>query len=85
MCLKFYILKLTRSISPHNDIIPADLIKAGSRTIHSVIYKLTNAIWNKEELPQQWEESIAVPFYKKVIKQTEAMIHAGHLIIYIQN
>jgi hypothetical protein len=54
MCLKFYILKLTRYISPGNDIIPADLIKVGSRTIHSVIHKLTNAIWNKEELPQQW-------------------------------
>jgi len=65
MCLKFYILKLTRDISPGNDIIPADLIKAGSRTIHTVIRKLTNAIWNKEELPQQREESTTVPFYKK--------------------
>jgi len=65
MCLKFYILKLTRFISPHNDIIPANLIKAGSRTIHSVLQKLTKAIWNKEGLPQQWEESITVPFYKK--------------------
>jgi hypothetical protein len=64
-CLKFYILKLTRCISAPNDIITADLIKAGSRTIHSVIHKLTNAIWNKEELPQQWEESITVHFYKK--------------------
>ena len=65
MCLKFYILKLTRFISPHNDVIPADLIKAGSRTIHSVNHKLTNAIWNNEELPQQWDEPITVPFYKK--------------------
>jgi hypothetical protein len=26
---------------------------------------LSNSIWNKEELPQQWKESIIVPIYKK--------------------
>jgi hypothetical protein len=29
------------------------------------IYKLINSIWNKEELPDQWEKSITVPFYMK--------------------
>jgi len=33
--------------------------------LHSAIHKLINSIWNKEELPQQWKESIIVPVYKK--------------------
>jgi hypothetical protein len=31
----------------------------------SVIHKLINSIWNKEELPDEWKESIIVPIYKK--------------------
>jgi hypothetical protein len=30
----------------------------------SVIYKHINSIWNKEELPDQWKESIIVPIHK---------------------
>jgi hypothetical protein len=30
----------------------------------SEIQKIINSIWNKEEFPQQWKESIIVPFYK---------------------
>jgi hypothetical protein len=56
--------KLKRHKSPGIDQIPADLIKAGSRTIRSEIHKLINSIWNKEELPKQWKESIIVPIYK---------------------
>jgi hypothetical protein len=41
------------------------LIKAGGRTIRSDIHKLINSIWNKEELPEQWKESIILPIYKK--------------------
>jgi hypothetical protein len=28
------------------------------------IHKLINSIWNKEELPQEWKESIIAPIYK---------------------
>ena len=38
--------------------------KAGGRTILSQIYKLTNFIWNKEEVPEVWKEWIILPFYK---------------------
>jgi hypothetical protein len=31
----------------------------------SAIHKLINSIWNKEELPVQWKESIIVPIHKK--------------------
>ena len=38
--------------------IPAELIKAGGGTIRCAIYKLIIAIWNKEELPGEWKESM---------------------------
>ena len=33
--------------------------------LRSQIHKLINCIWNKEELPEEWKESITVPIYKK--------------------
>jgi len=45
--------------------IPAELIKAGGRTIRSEIYKLINSIQNNEELPEEWKQWIIVPIYKK--------------------
>jgi len=57
--------KLKRHNSPGIDQIPAELIKAGGRTICSEIHKLFNLIWNDEELPGEWKESIIVPIYKK--------------------
>jgi hypothetical protein len=56
--------KLKSYKSPPTSQIPAKLVKAGSETLCSVIYKLIRSIWNKEELPQQWKESIIVPIYK---------------------
>jgi hypothetical protein len=47
------------------DQIPAELIKAGGETLYSEIHRLTCSIWNKEKLPQQWQESIILPIYKK--------------------
>jgi hypothetical protein len=29
------------------------------------IHKRINSIWNKEELPDQWKESVIVPIYMK--------------------
>jgi hypothetical protein len=43
-----------------NNIL-AKLIKAGGGTLRTEIHKLICSIWNKEELPQQWKESIIVP------------------------
>jgi hypothetical protein len=51
--------------SPSTDQIPAELIKAGGETLCSEIHKLICSIWNKEEFPAQWKESIIVPIYKK--------------------
>jgi hypothetical protein len=57
--------KLNIHKSPGIDQIPAELTKAGGRTVRSEIHKLNNLIWNKEELCEDWKESIIVPIYKK--------------------
>ena len=76
--------KLKSHKSPGIDRIPGELIKAGGRTIRCVIHKLIS-IWNKEELPEEWKESIIVPIYKKGIKQI--LITIGHIAFanYVQN
>ena len=55
--------KLKNHKSPGIDQIPAELIKAGGRKICSAIHKLIISIWNKEELSEEWKESIIVPIY----------------------
>ena len=57
--------KLKRCKLPDIDQIPAEMIKAGGRTIQSEIHKLTSSVWIKEELPEQWKEFIIVPLYKR--------------------
>ena len=57
--------KLKSHKSPGIDQIPAELIKAGGRTIRYEIHARIISIWNKEELPEKWKESVIVPIYKK--------------------
>jgi predicted nucleotide-binding protein (sugar kinase/HSP70/actin superfamily) len=46
------------------DQILTELIQEGSKTLYSDIKKLTNSIYSKKELTQQWKESITVSIYK---------------------
>ena len=62
---KMTIEELKRCKPPDIDLIPAELIKAGGRKICSELLKLINSVWNKEELPEQWKESVTVPISKK--------------------
>jgi hypothetical protein len=57
--------KLKSYKSPGTDQIPAELIKARGETLYAEIRRLMCSIWNKEELLQQWKESITVPIHKK--------------------
>ena len=57
--------KLESHKSPDIDQIPAELIMEGGRTIRYQIYKLLFSFWNKEELPEEWKQSIIVPIHKK--------------------
>jgi len=63
--IELAIEKLKSHKSPCTDQISAELIKAGGKTIRCEIRKLIISIWNKEELPEEWKESIIVPIYKK--------------------
>ena len=57
--------KIKSHKSPGIDEIPAELIKTGGGTIRLEIHKLITSIWKKEELPEEWKESIIVPIHKK--------------------
>jgi hypothetical protein len=41
------------------------LIQAGSEILLSEIHKLINSVWNKEELSDDWKESIILLIHKK--------------------
>jgi len=57
--------KLKSHKSPGIDEIPAELFKAGGRTICLEIHKLITSILKKEKLPEEWKESIIIPVHKK--------------------
>jgi hypothetical protein len=59
------IAKLKKYKSPVSDLILAEVIQAGGEMLQCVIHKLINSVWNKEELHDQWKESIIVPVHKK--------------------
>jgi hypothetical protein len=59
------IAKLKKYKSPGSDQIPAELIQSGGKMLLSAIHKLIYSVWNKEELPDQWKDSIIVPVHKK--------------------
>ena len=56
---------LKRQKSRATDQIPAELIKAGGRTVCSKIHKPVICIWIKEELNEQWNDLILVSIYKR--------------------
>jgi len=56
--------KLISHKSPGINQIPAELIKAGGRTIRYEIHTFIIPIWNKEKLPEGWKKLIIVPIYK---------------------
>jgi hypothetical protein len=55
------IAKLKKYKSPGRDQFVTGLILPGGEAILSVIHKQMNSIRNREELPDQWKESIIVP------------------------
>jgi len=57
--------KLKSHKSTGIDQIPAELIKAGGRTISLEIHNLIIPVWKKEKLPEDWKESIIVLIHKK--------------------
>jgi hypothetical protein len=70
--------------SPGSDQIPAELIQAGGEILLSTIHKLTNSVWNKEELPDQWKEYIILPIRKKGEK-SDCSIYRGISLLSTSN
>ena len=56
--------KLKNRKSPDTDQIPCG-IDSSRRQDKSLGDMLINSVGNKEELPEEWKESIVVPIYKK--------------------
>ena len=57
--------KLKSHKSPGIDQVLAELFKAGGRTICCEIH-IHTFVWDKEELPEEWKESIIVLIYKGI-------------------
>ena len=57
--------KLKSHKSPGVDQIPAELFKAGDRTICLEIHKIIISISKEEGLPEEWKESIIIPIHKE--------------------
>jgi hypothetical protein len=60
------------------DQIFAKLTRAVGNIFCSEIHKLLNSISNKEELPQEWKESVFSLFMKRVIQLTAVIIEGNH-------
>jgi hypothetical protein len=54
--------------SPFEGEIAVARIQAGGESLWSEIHNMISAVWNKEELLDQWKESIIVPVYKRELK-----------------
>jgi hypothetical protein len=57
--------KLNKYRAPGSDQIPEELIQAGGEISLSAIHNVIKSIWNKEEFPDQWKESITARIYKR--------------------
>jgi hypothetical protein len=54
------------------------LIQAGGEILLSTIHKLINSVWNKEELTDQWKESIIILIHKKRVTELTVLIIVGY-------
>jgi hypothetical protein len=70
--------KLRKYKSPDMKQIPAQLIQAGGETLLPEIHKLINSIWSKENLPEQWKQSLLYHFTRRYRKTALVIIEAYH-------
>lgn len=55
------------------------MFQAGGNTLHSEVHKLTNSMWNKEGLTEQWMDSIIVRVCKG--DKTDSNIYQRILVL----
>jgi hypothetical protein len=79
--IKIDIKKLKRYKSPGSDQILAELIQVGGEILCSKIHNLINSIWNKTDLPDQWNVSIIASIHKKGQKTDCSNYHGISLLL----
>jgi len=71
--------KVNSNKSPGIDQILAELFKASGGTFRSEVRKIIISIWNKEELSEEWNESITDHlFIRRAIKHIVIITGAYH-------
>jgi hypothetical protein len=68
---------LKKHKSTGSDQIPTELIQAGGGHYCLLSTKLINSTGNKEESPDQWEESVTLPVYEKGAMKLTLVIIMG--------
>jgi hypothetical protein len=66
--------------SPGSDQIQAELIQAGGEKLWPEIHKVINFLWNTEELPHQWKDSITGAIHKNDVKTDCSNYHGISLL-----
>jgi hypothetical protein len=64
------IRKLKNFKSPGSDGITSEMLKAGGRELAERIHSLIECIWKSRKMPEEWDEAILVPLFKKGRKDT---------------
>jgi hypothetical protein len=64
LTLRLLMFQLKKYKSAGSDQILAEWIQTGGETLWPVVHIQTTSTCNKEELPEQWKESISVPIHK---------------------
>src|SRR6202012_2581912 len=57
--------KLKNNKSPGSDNLPGELFKYGGEALCQRLHEIIVKMWEKEELPEEWELGIICPIYKK--------------------
>ena len=63
--IKTIISRLKNHKSPGSHGIAAEMLKACGDVLHQHVYEIILKIWRNEILPDEWNESIVCPIYKK--------------------
>jgi hypothetical protein len=59
------IKKLKKNTAPGEDGISAELLKQGDIVLWRRIYQAIVSVWEKEEMPADWQMATICPVYKK--------------------
>lgn len=68
---------------PGQDSICAEVLKVGGEIIGRKLHKLILEIWNKEEMPDEWNEAVVIPLCSRkeinmTVITTAAFLYLAH-------